>query len=89
LLVPYANSPMMTLFLAPVAAERSAYFIGMLVDRAGWHLSHQVTVPENLRLLPQLPGSPALHPTEPLWEDGRANETANHHCETLEPLETA
>jgi hypothetical protein len=79
---------MMTLFLAHVAAELSAYFIVMLVDRAGWHLSHQVTVPENMRLLPQLPGSPELHPTEHLWEDLRENETANRHFDTLEHLET-
>ena len=46
---PNANSQMMTLFLAHVAAELSDYFIVMLVDRAGWHLSHQVTVPENIR----------------------------------------
>ena len=79
----------MTLCLAHMAAELSAYFIEMLVDRAGGHLSHQGTVPENMRLLPQLPGSPALNPTEHLWEDVRDNDTANHHFDTLEHLETA
>jgi DDE superfamily endonuclease len=74
LILPYANSQMMTLFLAHVAAALSAYFIVMLVDRAGWHLSHQVAVPENIRLLPQPPGSPELNPTEHLWEDLRENE---------------
>jgi transposase len=89
LLLPYANSHMMTLFLAQVAAELADYFIVRLVDRAGWHLSHEVTVPENIRLLPQLPGSPELNPTEHLWEDLREKETANHHFDTLEHLETA
>jgi len=89
LILPYVNSQMMTLFLAHVAAELSAYFIVMLVDRAGWHLSHDVTIPENIRLLPQLPGSPELNPTEHLWEDLRENETANHHFDTIEHLETA
>ena len=89
LLLPYANSHMMTLLLAQVAAELADYFIVMLGDRAGWHLSHEVTVPENIRLLPQLPGSPELNPTEHLWEDVREKETANHHFDTLEHLETA
>jgi hypothetical protein len=89
LILPYANSQMMTLFLAHVAAELSAYCMVMLVDRAGWHLSHQVTVPENMRFLPQLPGSPELNPTEHLWDDLRENETANHHFDALEHLETA
>jgi transposase len=89
LLLPYANSQMMTLFLAHVAAELSAYFLVMLVDRAGWHMSHQLTVPENLRLLPQPPGSPELNPTEHLWDDLRENETANCSFDSLEDLETA
>jgi transposase len=70
---------MMTLFLAELAAELPDYFIVMLVDQAGWHLSDQVTVPENIRLLPQPAGSPELNPAEHLWEDLRENETANHH----------
>jgi hypothetical protein len=89
LLLPYANSQMMTLFLAHVAAELADYFIVMLVDRAGWHLSRQVTWPENIRLLPQLAGSPELNPAEHLWDDLRENETANRHFEALEHLETA
>jgi len=88
LILPYAKSQMMTLFLAHVAAALAASFIVRLVDRAGWQLSHQVTVPENRRLLPQLPGSPELNPTEHLWEDLRENETANRHFDTLEHLET-
>jgi hypothetical protein len=88
-ILPYANSQMMTRFLAHVAADLAAYFLVMLVDRAGWHLSHQVTVPEHIRRLPQLPGSPERNPAEHLWEDVRENETANHHFDPLEHLETA
>ena len=79
----------MTRLLAHVAAERADYCMVMLVDRAGWHLSHAVTVPDNLRRLPQLPGSPARNPTEHLWEDWREKETANPHFDTREPLATA
>ncbi len=80
---------MMPRFLAQVAAELADYGIVMLVDRAGWHLRHEGTVPATMRLLPQLPGSPALNPTEHLWEDLRENEPANHHVDTLAHLETA
>jgi transposase len=89
LLLPYANSQMMTLFLTQVAAELPDYFIVMLVDRAGWHLSDQVTIPENIRLLPQPAGSPEINPAEHLWEDLRENETANHNFDGLELLEQA
>lgn len=89
LILPYANSQMMTRFLAEVAAELPDYFIVMLVDRAGWHLSDQVSIPENIRLLPQPAGSPELNPAEHLWEELREHETANHHFDGLEPLEQA
>ena len=80
---------MMSLFLAHMAAALADSFIVMLVDRAGWHLSRHVTRPENIRLLPQLPGSPELNPAEHLWEDLRENDTANRHFDALEQLETA
>jgi transposase len=89
LILPYANSQMMPLFLAHVAAELADYFIVMLVDRAGWHMSHQLTMPENMRLLPQPPGSPALNPAEHLWDDLRENAMANRAFDSLEHLEIA
>ena len=88
LILPYANSQMMTLFLAQMAAELADYFIVMLVDRAGWHLSHHITIPDNMRLLFQPFGSPELNPAEHLWDDLRENETANCLFDLLEHLET-
>ena len=78
---------MMTLFLAQVAAELADYFIVMLVDRAGWHMSHPITIPDHIRLLPQPPGSPARNPAEHLGDDLRENETANGLFDSLEHLE--
>jgi hypothetical protein len=89
LICPYANSQRMTLLLAQVAAELADYFLVMLVDRAGWHMSHQLTIPENRRWLPQPPGSPALHPGEHLWDDLRENEMAHRLFDALEYLEIA
>ena len=51
LILPKANSEMMSLFLAQVGQEYAGYFIVMQVDRAGWHGSKSLVVPENIRLL--------------------------------------
>jgi len=48
-IVPEATSQRMTRFLAPGAAALAAYGSVRLVDRAGGHLRHHVTVPENRR----------------------------------------
>ncbi len=58
-----------------------------MVDRAGWHTTARLTVPENIRLLPQPARSPELNPTEHVWEDLREKNLANQSFSSLRPLE--
>jgi hypothetical protein len=60
LILPYANTKMMNLFLKQVSQEFAEYFIIMQVDKAAWHLSKSLQIPENIRLLPQPSHSPEL-----------------------------
>jgi len=69
LILPYANTKMMNLFLKQVSQEFAEYFIIMQVDKAAWHLSKSLQIPENIRLLPQPSHSPELMPVEHIWED--------------------
>ena len=39
LILPYANTGMMNLFLEEVSRDFEDYFVIMLVDGAGWHRS--------------------------------------------------
>ena len=64
LILPKANSAMMSVFPAHVAQEYAGYVIVMQVDRAGWHGSKELVVPENIRLLAQPAHSPEVQPTE-------------------------
>ena len=43
----------------------------MQVDKAPWHRSKSLEIPENIRLLSQPSYSPELMPVEHLWEDLR------------------
>lgn len=71
LILPYANTAMMNLFLEHVAQTLAAYFIVMQVDRAGWHTAHALKIPENIRLIPQPSYSPELNPVEHIWDEVR------------------
>jgi transposase len=86
LVLPLANTEMMALFLAHLAQEFRGYFIVLLVDRAGWHLTPRLAVPENIRLLPQPAGSPELNPTEHIWEELREKALPNIAFSSLPPL---
>ena len=61
LALPQATAVSMEVFLAQFAQalEPGAQAI-LLLDRAGWHTSHRLVVPENVTLLPLPPYSPEL-----------------------------
>ena len=40
----------------------------LLVDQAGWHLSAELTVPDNITLLPLPLKCPELNPVENIWQ---------------------
>lgn len=73
LILPYANTQMMNLFLKQVSQEFAEYFIVMQVDKAAWHRSKSLDIPENIRLLEQPSYSPELMPVEHIWEEIREN----------------
>src|SRR5215212_9385102 len=83
LLLPRANTAMMNLFLDHVAQEFPDYFIVMQMDRAGWHDTDDLVIPENIRLLLQPAYSPELNPVEHLWDYLRETYFHNWAAPTL------
>lgn len=60
----------------------------LVLDRAGWQKSRQLTLPEGLHLIFLPPYSPELQPCERLWP--LTNESiANRHFRDLDELEEA
>lgn len=86
LILPYANMQMMALFLKQVATEFQNYFIVMQVDRATWHTSKKLQIPENIRLLPQPAYSPELMPVEHIWDDIRRDYFPNRIVHSIDEV---
>lgn len=87
LIFPSANTDMMTLFLQQVSQHFAEKFIIMQVDRASWHRSQQLQLPENIRLIFQPPYSPEVNPVEHIWEDLREKHFYNHIFSSLDELQ--
>lgn len=69
LALPAVSTAAMSLFLAELGRSLPPETHAALVlDRAGWHLSDDLVVPDNLTLLPLPPYSPELNPVERVWE---------------------
>ena len=59
-----------------LAVARRAHAVLML-DGAGWHVSANLVVPDNITLLPLPPRAPELNPVENVWQFLRDNWLGN------------
>ncbi len=86
LILPHADTAMMNLFLAHVAATFADYFLVIQVDQAGWHQGKDLQVSENIRLVSQPAYSPELNPVEHIWEHLREKHFPNLACSSLDEV---
>lgn len=65
------NTTQMNGFLCQLSQAHAQEFIILVLDGASSHKSHDLVVPENIRLI-RLPGySPELNPQEHIWDEVR------------------
>ena len=76
--MPWCDTYAMTQHLAEIArhVDADAHAI-LIMDQAGWHMSNNLVVPENITILPLPPKSPELNPVENLWHFMRDNWLSN------------
>ena len=78
LVLPWCNTAAMTLHLAEISKSIThGRHAVLLVDQAGWHMSHKLVVPQNISLLPLPPKCPELNPVENIWQFMRDNWLSN------------
>jgi len=78
LVMPFAETAAMQAHLAEISrtVARGAHGV-VLLDRAGWHRSSNLTIPGNLSLLYLPARSPELNPVENIWQYLRQNHLSN------------
>jgi hypothetical protein len=78
LVLPFCNTAAMNLHLAEISTMVSpGRHCVLLLDQAGWHLSGDVAVPDNITLLPLPPKCPELNVMENVWQFMRDNWLSN------------
>ena len=58
----------------------------MQVDQASWHVTKDLKIPENIRLIAQPAYSPELNPVEHVWEELREKQLANLALPSLDEV---
>jgi putative transposase len=88
LILPYANTDCMNIFLEEVSKRHPEEYILMFADCASWHSSKRLQVPRNIELFPLLPHSPELNPTENIWDETREKGFKNEFFNSLAQVES-
>ena len=86
LILPYANTEMMNIFLKQVAEDFKDNYLIMQVDGAGWHKAKDLKVPENIAFIEQPPYSPELNPVEQIWAEIREKFLDNILFDSIEEV---
>lgn len=87
LVLPWANTEAMGIFLAEVSQRHPNEFIVMVLDGAGWHRAKRLQIPNNMKLVSLPAWSPQLNPVEHVWDEVREKWLANRVFDSLEALE--
>ena len=88
--MPRSDTQAMTAHLAEIArAVAPGAHAVLVMDGAGWHISHALAVPENITLLTLPPYSPELNPAENIWQYLRQNKLANRIYASYEAIVAA
>ncbi len=87
LVLPRCNTVAMSLHLAEIAAAVApgAHAV-LLMDQAGWHLSHHLVVPPNITVMPLPPKCPELNPVENVWQFMRDNWLSNRVFQSYDAI---
>lgn len=90
-IMPKADTLVMSLSLKEFAKyynPKTDKIIILLVDRAGWHMSKELSVPKNIRLFPLPSHTPKLQPVECVWPLVK-EPIVNESFKSLDKLESA
>lgn len=91
LMLPYSDTVCMNVFLEKLSAQNADDLIILVCDRAPWHTTTKLNIPDNIKLLFLPPATPEMNPIEQVWKEirkrGFKNEifySLNHVVDRLE-----
>ena len=87
LILPDMRRECLNIFLEELSRRYPTTHIGLVLDGAGSHKAHDLTVPENITLIPLPPYSPELNPVENFWKVLKATGFYNKVFQSLNEVE--
>ena len=85
--MPHADSEAMSIFLKTLSEQQKDERIILCMDKAGWHTTKQLKIPNNIVLWFLPPYSPELNPVELIWRELRAKYFNNRTFKSMNEVE--
>ena len=79
----------MNIFLYRLSKHIVSKKIVIVMDGAAWHKSHDLKIPDNIKIIIQPPYSPELNPVEKLWQYIKDKTIKNKFFESIRDLEAS
>lgn len=86
LILPYANTVCMNLFLKELSVHYPDDRIILVCDRASWHRSKDLEVPDNIEFFFIPPATPEMNPIEQIWKEIRKRGFRNEIFDSLDKV---
>ena len=86
LIMPYANTDCMRVFLQKLSEEYPDDYILLVCDRATWHTAKFLEIPENIELFFLPSATPEMNPVEQIWKEIRKRGFRNEIFQTLDKV---
>ncbi len=87
LVMPMANTETMSVFLQTLSNQQSNERIVLCMDKASWHTTKQLQIPENIIIWFLPPYSPELNPVELIWRELRGKYFNNKTFKSLDEVD--
>ena len=87
LILPYADSDSMSIFLEKLSEHYSQNRIIMVMDNASWHSTKSMLGIQNIKPLFLPPRAPELNPVECIWHHIKERHFSNRVFKSIEEVE--
>ena len=80
------NTEWTNIFLNTVSNQFPDDYLVMVGDRASWHTTKNLIIPNNIELFFIPPATPEMNPTEQIWDELKEKHFDNHFFKTLDKV---
>jgi len=86
LVMPHCNTECMNIFLSELSKTSPNDLIIIACDRASWHQSQTLKIPDNIMFFYLPPATPEMNPIEQIWKEIRKRGFKNEFFHTLDDV---